>query len=799
MFESVMHFVKNFLLIFVISYVCCAIPSLSVDSYDSVVVHSSQPLYTSSQLSAYESSPDYVSSVGAKYDPQREYAPELAGIYVKYLSREQYGAQCDSYAKSSSLTDGDLQEAMNFANQQIQLYEGANQQYLAIDPRGLNFSAYIFGAILQSRYNEFTTQYLMAKKCISRLDVAAVLPKVGTPVNKNQEYCNINRPTSGDIKCDPNYKYRLMNGRCNNLANTNWGSSFHCHRRLLPPDFSDGINRPRAGTDGLPLPSPRLLTEFVMPDIPVPDDKRTGMNMMWGQFMVHDSFRTIQNLGLAINCCLIPNVTVHPECAPITNFPQDEATRAFNNQQCLNTVRSAACNTCSLGPRDQLNVATQVLDLSNLYGGNLIDDSLTLRSFVKGLMRGSLDMNGNETLPVRRLPKEQDTLDLTPCNPPINNPELDCYHSGDGIRGNQQPGVNSIHVMMRKRHNQHAKALARVNPHWDDETLFQEARRLLIAETTKIHYGEYMPSILGEKLMEYFGLNLQHDGYTKYNPHIDPATIQAVAVAALRMGHSQIFSQFNVLSRNKYGYGESYSFLLRNKFFEMSDIWTGNSQGILRGLIEAESDNNVDPFIVTDVKDFLFFNPRTTTNGKMVITQPSVIDLSAININRGREHGVAGYIYYLEYCTGAQIKGWSDLKQFIPESRIQRLRQVYREVSDIDLFVGGLSENRAFGSILGPTFACLNGIQFHHWKYGDRFYFEHGGEAGSFKPEQLNNIRQTASLANLICKTNDFDAVQANPQFRPSEHNPNVPCHAFAEIDYDLWRETPHNSDWKKK
>jgi len=38
------------------------------------------------------------------------------------------------------------------------------------------------------------------------------------------------------------------------------------------------------------------------------------------------------------------------------------------------------------GPRDQLNVATQILDLSNLYGGNLIDDSLTLRSYVKGLI-----------------------------------------------------------------------------------------------------------------------------------------------------------------------------------------------------------------------------------------------------------------------------------------------------------------------------------------------------------------------------------------------------------------------------
>lgn len=62
----------------------------------------------------------------------------------------------------------------------------------------------------------------------------------------------------------------------------------------------------------------------------------------------------------------------------------------------------------------------------------------------------------------------------------------------------------------------------------------------------------------------------------------------------------------------------------------------------------------------------------------MVITQPGVIDLSAININRGREHGVAGYIYYLEYCTGANIKGWSDLKPFIPDSKLDRLRSVYR-------------------------------------------------------------------------------------------------------------------------
>ena len=48
------------------------------------------------------------------------------------------------------------------------------------------------------------------------------------------------------------------------------------------------------------------------------------------------------------------------------------------------------------------------------------------------------------------------------------------------------------------------------------------------------------------------------------------------------------------------------------------------------------------------------------------------------------------------------------------------------------MFVGGISERKFDKAAFGPTFACLTGIQFHHLKYGDRFYFEHGNEAGSF-------------------------------------------------------------------
>ena len=68
---------------------------------------------------------------------------------------------------------------------------------------------------------------------------------------------------------------------------------------------------------------------------------------------------------------------------------------------------------------------------------------------------------------------------------------------------------------------------------------------------------------------------------------------------------------------------------------------------------------------------------------------------------------------------------------------ISRLRRLYRDVDDIDLFVGMyLEQPRSSGSrrsFVGDTFLCLIGDQFARLKKGDRFFYDLGGQAGSFK------------------------------------------------------------------
>lgn len=118
-------------------------------------------------------------------------------------------------------------------------------------------------------------------------------------------------PTCDDGgSCDPNTPFRTMTGHCNNLGNPSWGKSLTTFTRLLPSVYDDGISRPRVvGATGQPLPSPRIVSSVIHPDISNLHSRYTLITMQFAQFLDHDLTMTPIHKGkLKFHSGLKPNI-----------------------------------------------------------------------------------------------------------------------------------------------------------------------------------------------------------------------------------------------------------------------------------------------------------------------------------------------------------------------------------------------------------------------------------------------------------------------------------------------------------
>lgn len=123
----------------------------------------------------------------------------------------------------------------------------------------------------------------------------------------------------------------------------------------------------------------------------------------------------------------------------------------------------------------------------------------------------------------------------------------------------------------------------------------------------------------------------------------------------------------------------------------------GGLDSICRGLV-VDQGLSFDPHFSDQIQNHLF-----ETNA--FSAQTKHFSLSAINIMRGRDHGLPPYVEFRRFVGLSDPQSFDDLAGQVSSETRSTLKRVYTSVKDIDAYTGGTSEMSLEGALLGPTFA----------------------------------------------------------------------------------------------
>ncbi|XP_076759483.1 uncharacterized protein LOC143428473 isoform X2 [Xylocopa sonorina] len=575
-------------------------------------------------------------------------------------------------------------------------------------------------------------------------------------------------------KCT-NTKYRTLDGTCNRHMQR--GATMTPFRRALPPNYADGVEAPRKATSGAELPSAREVSLKVHKPSPSSNPHFTVMLAVYGQFLDHDITATALSQGIngtSISCC--PPSVGHPECFPV---PVSSGDPVFDvtGRTCMDFVRSAPAPQCKLGPRQQLNQVTAFIDGSAVYGSDS-NTARSLRELAGGRLRMQLTPDNRTLLPPSTNPNDG-------CNRETERLKgRYCFAAGDP-RANENLHLTTMHLLWARQHNRIADRLAKINPSWDDRTLYEESRRIVGAQLQHITYQEFIPIVLGEEETNVRGLKPLESGYRQWpvdldDPSNDPTVANNFAAAAFRFAHTLLPGLMKVTDEQR---GTSSYVELHRMLFNPYSLY---AEGGVKSSVTSATRNMIQmtsTHVTSQLTNHLFEDPVAN------LTVPCGLDLVSLNIQRGRDHGLPGYTKWREYCGLGRPESFSDLEGHLDPQSLNDIASLYQNVHDVDLYTGALAELPKAGGIVGPTFSCLIADQFVRLQRGDRFWYELPGQSYSFTEDQLSELRKS-SLARLICDCSD-GVTQVQPEVMRAigPENPMMSCEDIPGPSFEAWRE----------
>ncbi|MBL9094032.1 MAG: carboxypeptidase regulatory-like domain-containing protein [Planctomycetaceae bacterium] len=484
-------------------------------------------------------------------------------------------------------------------------------------------------------------------------------------------------------------------GTGNNLLHTDWGAAGTDFIRIAAAQYADGVDDP----SGADRPSARLISEaiFAHPSDDVINDRDlSAFIYAWGQFLDHGIDLTLTQTPAESFNIAVP--TGDPYFDP-----------AGSGKQVIPLSRSiydSATGTSSANPRQQINSISAFIDGSQVYGSDAAT-AASLRTFSGGRLKTS---DGN------LLPTAADGSFL----------------AGD-IRVNENVELISMQTLFLREHNRLADQIAKADPKLTDEQIYQQARRIVVAELQVITYNEFIPALLGKQLK----------AYTGYHADVNPGISNEFATAAFRIGHSMLGGDVEFLDNNGNEIRDAIS--LREAFFNPNLVKETGIDPILKYLASDRAEE-IDTKVVDDIRNFLFGAPGQ-----------GGLDLASLNIQRGRDHGLPDYNSLRAAYGLAKVTSFA---QITPDKALQDLlRQTYGSVDKIDAWVGGLAEKHVPGGSVGELFSRIIADQFTRLRDGDRFWYQN-----TLNKDQVRQVEQT-TLADVVRRNTTVSSLQQNVFF----------------------------------
>ena len=514
--------------------------------------------------------------------------------------------------------------------------------------------------------------------------------------------------------------WRSIDGSGNNANHPTWGDTHGGLLRLSPADYDDGMYTPVSDRPNARAVSNRLMDQPIGASTP---DAR-GLSQyawVWGQFLDHDLSLTPPQSGAERIDIAIP--IGDPVFQPGSAIPMD---------------RSVYMHQGTPGdPREHMNMLTSWLDGSQVYGGRGDEGTARtdwLRSGVGGRMRTST-INGQTFLP---------TYDQAPGAPYMEggprgiDPSVQ-FVAGD-VRANEHTALSSMHTIMVREHNRVADRLFQLDPTASDDELFEAARKVVGASVQAITYNQYLPA-----------LGIDVGSYEGYDATVKPTVSTEFSTAGFRL-HSMIANGAPRLNADGSTHAAGDLGLL-DGFWNPTQLTSVGIEPLLRGLAASNAEAN-DVQVVDALRNVLFGTPGggPVANGT---------DIAAIDIQRGRDHGVADLNTVREALGLEAYESFAEISD--DPAVVAALESAYAgDLSCLDLWPGLLAETPLVGGSLGETMTAIIAEQFGRTRDGDRFFYLNDADFAPGSPLAKAGFDAAyfanLGLGDLIALNTDIDS-----------------------------------------